>query len=86
MSKINLGDEVQDLVTGFKGIAIVWTTWLTGCDRYAVQPKGVDKAGKIYESNTFDEDSLIVLKKKKVKEGQRVTGGPGLYGATVKKY
>jgi len=86
MTKITLGDEVQDSVTGFKGIAIARTTWLSGCDRYIVQPKGVDKAGKIYESNTFDEDSLIILKKKKVKEGQRVTGGPGLYGATVSKY
>lgn len=86
MAKINLGDEVQDSVTGFKGIAIARTTWLTGCDRYIVQPKGVDKAGKIYENNTFDEDSLIVLKKKKVKEGQRKTGGPDMYGARVTKY
>ena len=84
MAKINLGDEVQDTVTGFKGIAIGVTTWLTGCDRWTVQPKGVNKEGKIYENNTFDEGSLIVLKSKKVKTGQRETGGPSVYGEVTK--
>ena len=85
MAKINLGDEVKDLVTGFTGIVIGKTTWLTGCDRFIVQPKGVNKEGKIYDNSSFDEESLIVVKAKKVKEGQRETGGPSVYGE-VKKY
>lgn len=84
MQKINLGDEVVDTVTGFKGIAIGRTTWLSGCDRITVQPKGINKEGKLFESQTFDEDLLDVVKPKKVKEGKHNTGGPALWVA--KKY
>ena len=72
---IKLGDKVKDSVTGFTGIAIGRTTWLHGCDRITVQPEGVNKEGKIYENNGFDEPQLIVLKVKKVKEGNHKTGG-----------
>ncbi len=30
---IKLGSEVEDLVTGFKGIAAAETEWLNGCFR-----------------------------------------------------
>lgn len=73
---IELGDEVQDTITGFKGVAIGVTKWLTGCNRWIVQPKGVDPAGKIYETQSFDEPLLKVLKKKKSKEVNRSKGGP----------
>lgn len=73
---INLGDEVKDSVTGFVGIAICRMTWLHGCDRIIVQPKGVSKEGKTFENSTFDEPQLIVVKKAKVKEGDHKTGGP----------
>lgn len=75
MSKVNLGDSVEDTVTGFKGIAIGRTTWLHGCDRIIVQPEGLTKEGKTYENQSFDEPQLKVLKKKKVPEGDHVTGG-----------
>lgn len=76
MSKINLGDKVQDTVTGFKGIAIGRTTWLHGCDRLTVQPEGLTKEGKMFETQSFDEPQLIVLGSKKKKEGNHETGGP----------
>jgi len=63
--KINLGDKVKDTVTGFKGIAIARTIWLHGCARITVQPEGVQKDGKLYETQVFDEPQLIVLTVKK---------------------
>lgn len=76
MDKIKLGDEVQDTITGFKGIAVARTTWIAGCDRINVQPKGVDKDGKLFETCSFDEPLLKILKHKKIKEGDHSTGGP----------
>ena len=73
--KICLGDEVKDTVTGFKGIVTGISTFLHGCRRIAVQPK-IDKEGKIPEPNWIDEPQLKVVKKKKVSEGKRDTGGP----------
>lgn len=76
MEKIQLGDEVKDSVTGFRGIAVARTTWMTGCARITVQPKGQDKDGKCFEPTAFDEPMLIVLKAKVVKEDNHKTGGP----------
>ena len=82
---IKLGDKVRDRVTGFKGIAVGKTTWLTGCDRITVQPEGVTKEGKLFETFSFDVDTLEVVGTRKIKEGQRRTGGPSVYGE-VKKF
>lgn len=76
MIKINLGDEVKDSVTGIKGIAVCRMTWLHGCDRIIIQPSGVNKEGKPFDNYTTDEPQLIVLKRKKTKEGDHHTGGP----------
>ena len=57
---IELGREVQDRITGFKGIAIGCTHYLQGCDRILVQPK-VTKDGTIPEPSAFDEPDLIVI-------------------------
>lgn len=79
---INLGDKVKDSVTGFKGIAVARTNWLHGCDRITIQPEGVDKDGKLFETFSFDEPQLIILKVKKVKKGSNKTGGwkPEVFG------
>lgn len=63
---VELGDEVEDTVTGFKGVAVAVTLWLHQCSRVFVQPK-VDKDGKHQEGQTFDAPSLKILKKNKVK-------------------
>ena len=76
MSKINLGDKVKDTVTGFTGIAVGRTIWLYGCERITVQPEGLNKEGKTFESQSFDEPQLTVLKSKSKKEGNHKTGGP----------
>lgn len=74
---INLGDEVKDTVTGFKGIATGRSTYLTGCNHICLQPK-VGKDGKFPESRWFDEPMLEVVKKGKVKAKPTLKGGPML--------
>lgn len=63
--KIELGDEVKHIYSGFKGIASTKTTYLSGCDRITIMPK-VGKDGKFGESVSFDEPECEVIKKGKV--------------------
>ena len=78
--KVELGDEVEDRVSGFKGIAVARTRWISGCDRISIQPKGVDKDGKTFESQSFDEPMLKIIKRGKVEVTERDedddSGGP----------
>ena len=60
VTRIGLGQEVRDEVTGFKGIAVSRTEFLQGCCRIEVQPK-TDKDGKLQELGTFDEPQLEVI-------------------------
>jgi len=76
MTRINLGDKVRDLVTGFEGIAVARTEWLNGCFRVTLQSDCLDKDGKVTPSETFDEPQLDVLIPGKVRTGPRDTGGP----------
>jgi hypothetical protein len=72
---VNLGDEVKDNVTGFKGIVVAKTNYIHGCTRVQVQPK-VGKDGKVPDACTFDEPALVVLKSTVVKRSHNDTGGP----------
>lgn len=75
MSKINLGDEVRDPITGFKGICVCRTEWISGCARVGVQaPMGKD--GKVPDAMHFDEPMLEVVKAAKVKSATTDRGGP----------
>lgn len=80
MTKIELGDTVKDKVTGFKGIAIGHTTWLFGCSRITVQPQGVTKEGRTFDTQSFDEPQLELVKKAKTKDtpANHTTGGPNM--------
>lgn len=74
--KIELGDEVRDSITGFQGVAIAKTHWISGCDRINVQPK-IGKDGKLPDSMSFDEPMLVPVKrKKKEADVNRKIGGP----------
>jgi len=77
MSEIKLGDEVQDVISGFKGIAIGKTKWLHGCDRIIIAPR-VDKDGKVGDNHSFDDAQVKVLKKKKAPPKKKAAkkGGP----------
>ncbi len=63
---IKLGSKVKDKVTGYEGIAVARTTYLTGCDRYSVQSEKLDKDKKPNEWQLFDEHQLEVLVVEKV--------------------
>jgi len=71
---IELGEEVKSSISGFKGIVTSRAEHLNGCNRYWVAPT-VKKDGTLPEGMWMDEQELIVTKKKKVKKGNRVTGG-----------
>ena len=79
-TKVELGDQVSDPMTGFKGTAIAVTQWLHGCLRITVQPKGLDNDGKLYDVEVFDEPALKVTKAINLAPKERklraVNGGP----------
>lgn len=58
-----LGDEVEDTITGFRGTVTGYTKWLTGCDTVQIQPR-VDKEGKVPEPRTADVPVVRVTKHK----------------------
>lgn len=57
--QIQLGLEVEDLVSGLKGIAECRCQWLNGCVRIGVQPP-IDKDGKLPSASYIDEIQLVV--------------------------
>ena len=73
---VQLGDEVKDMITGFKGVAIVRHSYLQGCDRISVIGKTTTDQPDPPELS-FDEPQLIITKAKKVVgNGDKVKGGP----------
>ena len=71
----NIGDEVKDTITGFKGIVTARTQWLNNCNTYGVQPTKL-KDGAPQAVIYFDQPQLELVKKKKVKASKKKTGGP----------
>lgn len=80
VTRIVLGSQIKDPITGFKGTAVAKYIYMTGCTRISVQPK-VDKDGKIPEPGTFDESTLeiVSLPKKPMARSTADDGGPPLY-------
>lgn len=68
---LDLGDRVQDRLTGFQGIVISRTAWINGCARLGVQPRGLHE-GKPLDSVVFDENQLELLEEKIYPSDQRV--------------
>ena len=72
-----LGSELQDKITGFKGIAISRVEYINGCVQYCVKPQQLDEKGAMKDGEYFDVGQLI-----KVGEGVNKaivptpTGGP----------
>jgi hypothetical protein len=61
--RVTLGDECEDMVSGFRGIATSRTEWLNGCVRIGISPRKLDKDGKLPDAVSFDEEQVKVLKK-----------------------
>ncbi len=75
--KHKLGIEAEDRITGFKGIIIGVSRYLTGCDQYALKPP-VDEKGNMRDAKWFDEGEINKtgegVNKKEVKSESK--GGP----------
>ena len=75
MTTIQLGDKARDTVTGFEGICVARTDWISGCARLTLQPP-TSKDGKIPDAQTFDEPMLALVKRAALAVGPKKTGGP----------
>jgi len=56
--KFALGEVVKDRITGFKGVVVCQSRYLTGCHRYGLQSQELTKDGKPADWNYIDEDCL----------------------------
>lgn len=75
MNKIKLGDKVRCKWTGFTGTAVARTEYINGCTQWNVLPK-VEKSNKMADEIAIDEQSLEVIKKKKINQEKKDVGGP----------
>jgi len=62
LPKIELGDEVRDVVSGFVGVTTCRNEFLNGCVRFCVCPK-VGNDGAFREERWFDVQQLETVKK-----------------------
>jgi len=76
---IEMGAEVTDQVTGFKGVVTGRAEYLTGCRQYGVQPKMKKGEKSLPRQQWFDEDRLIKKPAKK-----RNPGGPQAFPAPIR--
>lgn len=74
--QINLGDKARDTVTGFEGICVCRSEFISGCTRIALQPV-VGDDGKIPDQGHFDEPMCEVIKAREVLTKPSDRGGPG---------
>jgi len=73
--KFGLGKKVKCTITGFTGVIISRTQWLTNCNTYGVKSQTL-KDGKPMESVWFDEPTLQIVDEVPVMKESRSTGGP----------
>lgn len=74
--KFMVGQVVTNEYTGFVGRVVTRCQYLTGCNRYSVQPSGLNEdEGKPFETSSFDEDELVAVEFKGRQE-KRDKGGP----------
>ncbi len=81
-----LGFKVEDRVTGFEGVVASVSFDLYGCVQAVVNP-GMDKEGKMKDSQWFDVSRLKVISKNPVMEVPNFQFGPqaeGKQGAAEK--
>jgi hypothetical protein len=57
--KFELGQEVKEIVTGFKGIVMGRTEYITGCKQYGILPRKMTDKGNVPDWTWLDEDRLV---------------------------
>jgi heat shock protein HspQ len=72
--KFQLGDRVKCRVTGFNGVIVVRSNYLTGCNRYGIQSEKL-KDNKPDDWVYIDED-LLIENGKNINVTIKQRGGP----------
>jgi hypothetical protein len=75
VATIKLGSKYRDKYTGYTGTAMCRTEWINGCARVSLQQLGVDKDGKPFALETFDDMQLELVEEVKTARDNK-TGGP----------
>lgn len=60
LEELKLGQEVEDRVTGFHGVAVARVVFLNGCEQICVKPK-MGKDGKMIDAEYIDHGQLRVI-------------------------
>lgn len=76
MATIELGQTVQDVITGYEGVVVSITEYLHACRRVVVQSRDL-KDGKPVEDMVFDEQRLAALDVPNILEVAPLTNRPG---------
>ena len=75
--KFDNGQEVEDIVTGFRGIITCAALWLNGCKRYSVHPKMKEGETTMPDSIWIDQENLKLISEGVAKKVEPTpTGGP----------
>jgi len=73
--KLELGAQVTDKITGYKGQIVCRAEWLYSCRRYVVQAREL-KDGKPVDPINCDEDQLELVEAPQEAHVVKDTGGP----------
>ena len=65
--KIKLGVIAKDKITGFEGVVTARCEFLTGCNRYCIQPRELHN-GKPLDGIYFDEGQIEIISEGITKE------------------
>lgn len=87
--KFDLGERVKDVVTGFSGVIMGRSDFLTGCNQYGITPTKLNKDGKRADWEYFDENRLVKIGKgiklPTPKDKKVVRGFDGNYPTNIKE-
>lgn len=75
MDKPQLGDRVKDRITGFSGIVVGRTEWLSGCGRVGIQAEK-SKAGVLPPEPFWVDDQQVAILGRKAFSVKPTRGGP----------
>jgi hypothetical protein len=79
-NKIQLGNWVEDKITGFAGYVTGRVEYITGCNQILVQPK-CKEGGEFVDSRWVDETRLQVLNTNTGLEALKASDSSNLPGA-----
>jgi len=74
-SKYDIGDELQDKVTGLRGVVMVIAKYATGCLSYGLLPRELNN-GKEYAWTWLDESRLEMAVPNSISFEDNNNGGP----------